>query len=120
MNKKILIIEDDKSLSRVLGLKLGKAGFEIDSAFDGQEGLNKLEKGNYDLALMDLIMPQMTGFDLLKEVDSRSIEVPILILSNLGQAEDREKTEGYKNVKGYIVKSNISLDEVIKQIDNTI
>lgn len=120
MSKKILIVEDDKSLSRVLGLKLDKAGFEVDRAFDGKEGLESLLEGKYDLVLMDLIMPQMTGFELLKELEKESVNVPVLILSNLGQNEDKEKTECYENVKGYVVKSNISLDDVIKKIDNTL
>lgn len=120
MSKKILIVEDDKSLSRVLGLKLDKAGFEVDRAFDGKEGLESLLEGKYDLVLMDLIMPQMTGFELLKELEKQSVNVPVLILSNLGQNEDKEKTECYENVKGYVVKSNISLDDVIKKIDNTL
>ncbi len=120
MSKKILIIEDDKSLSRVLKLKLKNSGYEVDVASNGEEGSQKLDGGGYDLALLDLIMPKMTGFDVLEFVDKNGIATPILILSNLGQNEDREKTQEYKNVQGYVVKSNIALDDVIKTIDNTL
>lgn len=118
--KKLLIVEDDRSLSRVMKLKLSKAGYEIDIANDGEEGFEMIKKGDYALVLLDLIMPKMTGFDVLSAVKKEDLSIPVLILSNLGQNEDREKTQGYKNVKGYIVKSNISLDDVIKKIDNTL
>jgi DNA-binding response OmpR family regulator len=118
--QKILIVEDDRSLSRVLKLKLTKAGYEIDIANNGEEGVKMMKSGGYKLVLLDLIMPKMTGFDVLAFMKKEDFDLPVLILSNLGQNEDKEKTEGFGNVQGYIVKSNISLDDVIKQIDKTL
>lgn len=117
MSKKLIIIEDDKSLARVLSLKLSKAGFEVERAENGEVGVEMIEKGEYDIALLDLIMPVMNGFDVLNSLDEKGIKMPVLILSNLGQNEDKERTAKYDNVKDYVVKSNISLDSVIEKIN---
>lgn len=117
MSKKILIVEDDRSLGRVMTLKLSKVGFEVDHAENGEVGLEKIKNGSYDVILLDLVMPKVNGFDVLKELDEQKSSTPVLILSNLGQNEDKERTSKYDMVKDYVVKSNISLDDVIEKIN---
>ena len=98
-------------------LKLSKVGFEVDHAENGEVGLEKIKNGSYDVILLDLVMPKVNGFDVLKELDEQKSSTPVLILSNLGQNEDKERTSKYDMVKDYVVKSNISLDDVIEKIN---
>lgn len=117
VNKKILVVEDDKFLRKVYESKLPKEGFSVVSAPDGEAGLAALKKEQPDLVLLDLIMPKMTGFDFLIEVkkDQKLAKIPILVLSNLGQEEDtlRAKSLGASD---FLIKSNFSIKEVVEKI----
>ena len=66
MNKKILIIEDEKPMARALELKLAHAGFEVKAVFNGEEGVELLQKETYALILLDLVMPKIDGFKVLE------------------------------------------------------
>lgn len=114
---RILVVEDDKSLARVLTLKLEKEGFEVSHAENGEFGLEKVLNDKFDLVLLDLVMPKMNGFEFLEKMAAEKNKTSVIVLSNLGQEEDREKTSVYENVVNYIIKSNISLDDVIGKIN---
>lgn len=110
--KKILIAEDDPFLMKVLGTILQDEGFEVDLAKDGAAALNLIEDDGYSLILLDLIMPKITGFEILEESKKKGIKTPILVFSNLSQPED--KAECHKlGAKAYFVKSDMSIDEVV-------
>lgn len=120
---KILLVEDDEMLIRMYVIKLEKEGFEIDIAYNGEEGLQKLEEEQYDLILLDLMMPEMDGFEMLRIYNNSNKynKAPILILSNLGQKEDIEKAISLGvGEEDYIVKANMTPTEVIDKIRNTI
>ena len=89
MAKKILIVEDEATLNKALMEFLTGEGFEILSALDGEKGLEMAKKDNPDLILLDLLMPKMDGFAVLKELKERKIVLPVIITSNLGQEEDK-------------------------------
>src|SRR3972149_5027702 len=82
---KILLIEDDSFLRELMSEKLRNSGYEVIEAVDGNEGLKKIQTENPALVLLDLILPGIDGFDLLREFRKElKIEVPIIVLQNLG------------------------------------
>jgi len=116
MKKKILIVEDDQFLHKILAMKIKAAGFDVISAYDGESALKKI-KERPDLILLDLILPQMSGFEFLGEIkiNEEYKKIPVIVLSNLGQEEDIERAKSLGAVD-YLVKANFSIDEVIKKI----
>lgn len=111
---RVLIIEDEKALSRVLKLKLNSLNIFVDTAFNGKEGLEYLSKSKYDLIVLDLIMPEMGGFEVLDELKRMNKKLNILVSTSLGQPEDKAKALSY-GVE-YINKSNTSLSGMVKII----
>lgn len=114
--KKILIVEDDQFLHKILVTKIKAAGFDFISAYDGEDALKKVEKLP-DLILLDLILPQMSGFEFLSEIkgNPKFKNIPVIVLSNLGQEEDLERAKSL-GAQDYLVKANFSMDEVMKKI----
>lgn len=117
--KKILLVEDEKPISHVLALKLKSSGFEVDAVYNGADALSKLKGGKYDLVLLDLMLPEVDGFGVLEGMKKSKNKTPVIILSNLSQAEDTKRTSAY-GVKDYFVKSNISLSEVVKHVNKVL
>ena len=114
---KVLIIEDDKFLSKIYQTKLNKEGVEADFALNGEDGLKKIREQSPSVILLDLIMPKMDGFTVLEKMqqDPSMKKIPVLILTNLGQEEDKER--GLKlGAKDFIVKSDTSIQEVVEKI----
>jgi two-component system response regulator ArlR len=113
--KKILIVEDERPLSHALELKMMHEGYDTHVASTGEEGLKEALTGKYDLILLDLILPGIDGFTILKELQSKKTKTQVIVLSNLGQDEDRKKAEEY-GAKQYLVKSNVPLADIVKVI----
>lgn len=113
--KKILIVEDEKPLSKALSLKLSGSGFEVKVAGNGDEALEELNGTSYDLALLDIMMPKRDGFSVLEELKKASNKTPVFIMSNLGQNEDIKHAEAL-GAKGYIIKSNTPLSKIVEKI----
>ena len=115
---KILIIEDDETLSRMYQKKLEHDGFEVAAAYSGGEGLIATSKEKPDLILLDIMMPAMDGFEVIKQLkrQEETKNIPIVILTNLGTSEifiDEAKMLGVKN---YLVKYKTSAQEVVETI----
>jgi DNA-binding response OmpR family regulator len=117
--KSILIVEDDIFVRELVGMKLREAKYTVTTSSDGQDGLNKLLSGQYDIALLDLILPNKTGLEILSEFrDSKSADYnpKIIIMSNLSEQE--KITECLKlGVVDYIVKSHYSPTEIVAKIN---
>ncbi len=116
--KKILIVEDDKFLRELIARKLLDEGFKIVQAVDGEEGLKKAKEEKPDLILLDLILPGIDGFEVLRQIkrDPEIAKIPVIILSNLGQEEDIEK--GFKSgAVDYLIKAHFTPGEIIEKID---
>ncbi len=116
---KILIVEDDKFLVRAIGDHLQREGFEVITAFNGEEGLRDIEQEKPDLVLLDLIIPQKDGFEVLVETkgssDRKIKNIPIVILSNLGQESDIKK--GLElGAADYLIKTEFSMKGIVKKI----
>lgn len=115
--KKILIIEDEKSLVKALIKKLESEGFEVSVAYDGVEGLQKSLDEKPGLVLLDLILPKMDGMTYLAKLreDDWGKSVPVIILTNL--SDDKKVLEAQKDgVYDYLIKTDWSLEDVIKMV----
>jgi len=117
--KKILIVEDERPLAHALELKMGHEGFETKACLSGAEGLKEALTGEYDLMLLDLIMPEVDGFTILKDLQSKSVKTPVIVLSNLGQDEDRAKAKGF-GVTDYFVKANTPIADIVRRVKEII
>lgn len=117
--KKILIVEDEKPLAHALELKMTHEGYETTVASTGKAGLEEAATGKYDLILLDLILPEIDGFAILEALKAKKLKPVIVVLSNLGQDEDRKKAEEF-GVKNYLVKSNVPLADIVKVVKASI
>ena len=113
--KKILIVEDEKPAAKAFGLKLGRAGFESETAFDGLDALEVLAKKNFDLIILDLVMPRMDGFEFLAELKSRKINVPVIVTTNLSQDEDAKRARDLGAID-YFVKSDTPISDIVEHV----
>ncbi|HEY4518290.1 MAG TPA: response regulator [Candidatus Paceibacterota bacterium] len=116
--KSILIIEDDRFLREIAGQKLEAEGFAVMSATNGKEALEILAtKARPNIIVLDLILPGMSGYEILEKVkqDVNLKDIPVLILSNLGQEEDIDKAKKL-GATDYLVKAHFSFAEIIKKI----
>jgi CheY-like chemotaxis protein len=108
--RRILLVEDDRFLRRAGEISLRQRGFVVTTAADGEEALRKVRAEPPDLILLDLLMPKMTGTEVLKALraEEATREIRVLILSNSSREQDVEeiKTLG---VSGYFVKADLSL-----------
>ncbi len=120
---KILIIEDDQFLRDLLKTKLEKENFIVTTAIDGPGGMEKIVSEQPEIILLDIILPGIDGFEILKRVrtnaDMKIAKVPIILLSNLGQEADVEKGRALGG-DDYLIKSNFSIDEIIEKIRNVL
>jgi DNA-binding response OmpR family regulator len=116
--KKILIIEDDLFLQGLEASKLTKSGYEIITAKDGTEAMEKVQEPGIDLVLLDLILPDFNGFEIMKKIrETESIKhIPILVFSNLSEEKDVEQAKALGSVD-FMVKSNFTLDELVMHIE---
>ena len=116
--KTILIVEDEKSLSHALEIKLRGEGFNVLIANDGEEALKVVKSEQLDLILLDIIMPRMDGFtllELLREASQQRKSAPIIVLSNLGQQEEIDKAMAL-GATDYLVKANSPFPKILKTI----
>lgn len=90
---RILVIDDDPSLVRAIRLTLTLDGFQVETASNGLEGLERLFDHSFDLILLDLQMPRMDGRTFFREIRSREIGIPVLILSAYGSESAREELQ---------------------------
>lgn len=117
MNK-ILLVEDDQILARLYQTKFQKEGFDIQLAFDGQEGFDKFGSFEPDLVILDLIMPKVDGFTFLEKIKSDPVlakrGTAIVVLSNLGQESDIKKAMEM-GVKDFFIKADVSLSQMVEK-----
>jgi len=120
--KKILVVEDEKPLRRVLAKKLTIEGFSVSEAAEGKSGLEMALREHPDLILLDVIMPKMGGKEVLAELqkDSWGKSVPIIFLTNLSDpvkiAEISESSSRHATVFDYLIKSDWKLEEVVEKV----
>lgn len=113
--KKILVVEDEKPIAKAMELKLNGSGFEAKVAFNGKEALELLKKEKFDLVILDLIMPEMDGFETLVEIKKRGIKTKVIVSSNLSQEEDFKKSKQLGAVD-FFIKSDTPISEIVENI----
>lgn len=91
--KEVLIIEDEAAIADLLAYALGKEGIRVDTAYDGSSGLNKARTGTPDLIILDLMLPDISGFDICKEI-SNGMKIPVMILT--AKADIVDKVVGFE------------------------
>jgi CheY-like chemotaxis protein len=111
--KRVLIVEDDRVLRRACEVGLRKRGYDVVTATNGAEGLERALQGGYDIVLLDMLMPRMNGLDMLREFRRLAPDdpTPVLVLSNSSRAGDIDATAAL-GVVGYMVKASLSLDHL--------
>ncbi|MBL4589211.1 MAG: response regulator transcription factor [Alphaproteobacteria bacterium] len=92
---RVLLIEDDSSTAKSIELMLKSEGYVIDVTDLGEDGIDLSKVYDYDIIILDLMLPDMDGYDVLKQMRDSKIETPILILSGLGEMENKIKGLGY-------------------------
>jgi len=115
--KHVLIVEDERPLAHALELKLQGSGFTVSVAQDGQEALDLLKETKIDLILLDLVMPKMDGFSFLEAMKEAGNATPVIVTSNLNQAEDEERAASL-GAKGFFVKSNMSIKDIVQEVQH--
>ncbi len=117
----ILVVEDDRFLRRACEVSLQQRGFVVKTATDGEVGLRIAREAMPDLILLDLLMPKVSGIEVLKQLraDPATAGIPVVILSNSSREEDKTHASRLGAV-GYYVKANLSLralgDEVSRLV----
>ena len=115
--KKILIIEDDPFLSEMYAAKFNQNDFQTEVATDGKSGLDKIKADRPDLVLLDIVLPKMDGFEILKAIkmDPKFKDIPIVLLTNLGQKSEVEKGLSL-GADEYIIKAHFTPTAVVAKI----
>lgn len=118
-NTTILIAEDDILLLDIWKQKISKEGFSVATAINGAETIEKVKSLKPDFLLLDIVMPKIDGFEVLKQIrehpDKKIREMIVIVLSNLGSEEDIKKAEQLGS-NSYIVKAMFSTEDVINKV----
>jgi DNA-binding response OmpR family regulator len=117
----IFIVEDDKFLRDLLLRKLEDKGHKVEVAISGVKAFDKIKEAQPDIVLLDLVLPEGSGYDVLKQLkdDAEVKDIPVIILSNLGQKEEVEK--GLElGAEDYMIKAHFTPDEIIEKIKSII
>ncbi len=115
--KKILIIEDDSFLQGLVASKLGKDGYSIVTAANGEDAVRLADSEKPDCILLDLLLPSMDGFETLTRIRQNEAlkNTPVVIFSNLAEEKDMARAKAL-GANEYMVKSNFTLDELAAKI----
>lgn len=116
-SKKILVVEDEKPMARALELKLTHEGYNAKAVWSGQMALDALKDEDYDLMILDLMMPKVDGFAVLKKLQEKKQILPTIVLSNLSQEEDENKARKL-GAKKFFVKSNTPLSTIVQEVED--
>ncbi len=119
--KRILFIEDEENMQKIITSSLQEEGFEVFSAYDGESGIKMLEEKRVDLVLLDLILPKKDGFDVLEFMRSReeTKHTPVIILTNLEEKFDIQRAANF-DVRAYMVKAQYKITEIIDKIQEVL
>ena len=114
---KVLIIEDDRYISKMFQLKLSLDGMDVQVAENGHQGIEKVKEFSPDIILLDILMPEMDGYEVLEAIkgEDQTKDIPVLIMSNLGQEVHIQKAMDLGAI-GYIVKSQYTPSNVSEKV----
>lgn len=119
MSKNILLVEDDMLIRQLYSVMLSSSGFGVDEAEDGEVALSKALQVQYDLILLDIMIPKVSGVDVLRKVrtsvEYKSKASPVIVITNLGDKNILEEMTKLGIVK-YIIKAEISNEQFIAEV----
>jgi len=118
---KVLLIEDEDFIRDLYKRQLDLAGFETDTAANGKDGMAALTQKDYELILLDIMLPDTNGLEILKFVkaDEKLKNILIILLTNLGQ--DAIIEQAFKlGVEGYLIKASLTPNQIVQEIRNII
>jgi len=122
MTQTIFLIEDEKSLSETLSRFLRDKGYSVETAYSGVEAAEKLPLVKPDIILLDIVLPEKSGIDFLKEAQKEGSEyakIPVIVLTNLQGNEESFQKLGLR-IALYLIKANTSLEDLHKKIKETL
>lgn len=117
--KQILIVEDERPLALALSTKLTREGFAVSVATNGSEGITQIKEKKFDTVILDLVMPDMDGFEFLTQLKAQEVSTPVIVLSNLSQESDEKKALEL-GAQVYLIKSDTPLTSVVAKVQELI
>lgn len=121
--KKVLIVEDDNAMREIVAHKLASAGLQVLEAIDGKEAIEKWQKEKPDLVLLDLMLPEVDGFQVLGTMRKNSETViantPVIVLSNLFSKEDVQRTKQL-TIEDFLVKAYHTTEEILQRVQEVL
>lgn len=117
----VLLVEDEEDIRTMYAEQLTIAGFDVTVACDGLEAVAKVSTESPDLVLLDIILPELDGLDVLRKIkaDNKTKNIPVIMMSNLNQ--DNQKSDAEKlGATAFYVKSSLTPSEMIKRINETV
>lgn len=118
-NYKILVVEDEEMMREILADELTRHGFKVLQAEDGKKAIQLWEKEKPNLVLLDLMLPEMSGSEILQKMRSSpnktSAEVPVIVITNVWSKEEKEKILQY-NIDNFLVKAYVTTEEIIDRV----
>jgi CheY-like chemotaxis protein len=115
--KKVMIVEDDKFFISLISKKLADNGLSSVAANDGKTALELVVKESPDIIILDIMLPDMDGFEILKRIKEMpsAMDIPVVFLSNLGSREDIMKGREL-GATNFLIKATVTMDEVLQEI----
>ena len=117
MNKKILLVEDDEMIRELYSNEFIQAGFDVSSCSTGEKGLELLEDNQYDIMLLDIMIPGLNGLEVLKAIrkNHKTKDLKVALLTNLGS--EKVITQGFElGAVGYLIKSSYNPDQLVQEV----
>lgn len=113
----VLIVEDDTFLSNIYQTKFNMEGFKVSAAENGEAGLSDVKKKKPDIVLLDILLPKLDGFGVLKGLkeDPEVKDIPVILLTNLGQKDDVQKGLDL-GASDYLIKAHFKPSEVVDKV----
>ncbi len=111
---RILVVEDERSLNRIITKRLEKEGFSVDNCFDGEDAISYIDMGEFDAIILDIMIPKIDGYKVLEHIRSKNIDTPVLFLTAKDSIDDRVKGLDL-GADDYLVKP-FAFDELLARI----
>lgn len=120
MIKRILFVEDETRIAELYAMLLRKRGYQVDIVADGGQGYEAAKSGNYDLILLDLMLPTMSGMDILHGLHQPGIDQasvpPVVVLTNLGE-DDLTAKDIRRYAQGYLLKVDVTPKQLVEYVN---
>jgi len=113
MNKQVLVIDDEETIRKFIKIQLGKAGYEVKEAADGEQAMAQLKRDRFDVLICDIMMPKKNGWEVLKEVrlNPETSEIPVIFLT--AKNEDNDMSKGYELGATYYITKPFTKSQLL-------